>query len=1268
MRVFKCEKNMLAAIICFIAVSFSNAQVYNMGSTSTVSTCSGTFYDSGGGNANYTSNQNLQITFCSASPGQSIYLRFTAFLTENLRDTMSIYNGNSTSAPLIGTYSGTSSPGDVISSNPDNCLTVVFRSDGSINRAGWTALIGCGTPPVIPPTPCHAASAFCTGSNYNFPADTGTEAHVGPYYDCLFTRPNPVWYYLQIENSGDLDITLSNTANEDVDFVCWGPFTTPNSCDQLTVGKVVDCSYSTDATEQIEIQNAVAGEYYILCITNFSDLPTNFTLETAPNSTAGTNCAILCDITAMTANPGACNPVDNTHSITGTVTTQFPPATGTLTITTSTGQSVIINAPFTNTTGYTLPGVPSIGSAISVTAQFSTDTACNYTTVYTSPPSCQCVVDAAATSPICAGSAANLTAIPTATTITGYQWAGPNGFSSTLQNPTISPATSLASGLYTVTLTAGACTATDTVSLLVGATPVITPLVQDATCNTGADGSIAAANDALPPVNYQWTGGGTSTYPADSVIYGLAAGAYSVTVTGSNTCSATGTYQVAQPSALVFGSPVITQAACNTGGSIAVSATGGTGTIIFTWDNNQSGASIANLAAGPYTVTATDANGCTAQQTYNVTASPNAISFTAPVITDASCAGTANGSITAYATGGTGTLNYAWSNQQTGNAISNLQAGTYTVTVSDVNGCSASITYIVGENSQLQLAPPVITVVTCQSGGSITASVSGGTAPYNYTWSNTQQTGAYISNLSAGDYVLTATDANGCSTTDVYTVGTDPSAVAITNPVVTNVTCVGASDGSITVTFTGGTGAVTGVWSSGSYNATGNSVTGLAAGTYTVTATDQTNCSAIATYNITGPAGLTTTVPLISDAICYQSPTGSIDVTPVGGTPPYTFAWSNGQTGKTATGLIAGTYTVTISDANGCNTNVGGDVMEPKELVVDSVVTTPIKCADQQNGTITVFANGGTAPYNYSATPDGSNFNYGQNGVIDNLATGQYLIIVSDNAGCTTTQPADVGDAIPDEFDVLVDSTSCYGDDYNDGEIHITAISTQNGPYWYSIDGGAQQQQSGDFYGLVATKYTIQAISAKECTTSISAVVEQPLEMFADINPDTLVLALGESAEVLSSYQNGSNVMYSWNPEYGLSCGDCANPTVTAYNRTDYVLTISMQSGDALCYAKAKLHVGVEDAEDMYIPNAFTPNGDGNNDLFLVYSQDLQNTTVKVFNRWGELVFVSNNQFEGWDGTYKGLLAPSGLYTYTIQATRLDNSTAEKNGSIMLIR
>ena len=207
--------------------------------------------------------------------------------------------------------------------------------------SGFAATISCGTPPPPPPAPpgdaCNSAIPFCTGTTYNFPAGVNQPpAPVGPAYGCLGTQPNPVWYYLQIANSGTINITLTNSSSVDVDFIVWGPFTSPyGPClSGLGSNNIVDCSYSTAATEYIDIPNAVSGQYYMVLITNYSNANTNF-IFSQTGGAGTTNCNVLCNITAMTATAGPCNATNNTFNLTGNISTYAPPNTGTLTITTS---------------------------------------------------------------------------------------------------------------------------------------------------------------------------------------------------------------------------------------------------------------------------------------------------------------------------------------------------------------------------------------------------------------------------------------------------------------------------------------------------------------------------------------------------------------------------------------------------------------------------------------------------------------------------------------------------------------------------------------------------------------------------------------------------------------------------------------------------------------------------------------------------------------------------------------------------------------------
>lgn len=256
---------------------------------------------------------------------------------------------------------------------------------------------------------CSSAAPFCSGSTSTFPASTSTTAATGPNYGCLGSEPNPAWYYLQIDNSGPITITMSNSAGVDIDFICWGPFTSAAAgCASGLSGSAVDCSYSTAATETCDIPSAVTGEVYILLITNFSGLPTNISAaQTA--GTGSTNCSILCTMTGLTAVPGACNPATNTYSLTGTITYSTPPSTGTLTVTNScSGATQVFNPPFPPTsTSYTLTGLPANGAGCTVTAVFSDDPTCTLTTNFTAAPSCTvtCAISGITASPTACDSA-----------------------------------------------------------------------------------------------------------------------------------------------------------------------------------------------------------------------------------------------------------------------------------------------------------------------------------------------------------------------------------------------------------------------------------------------------------------------------------------------------------------------------------------------------------------------------------------------------------------------------------------------------------------------------------------------------------------------------------------------------------------------------------------------------------------------------------------------------------------------------------------------
>ncbi|HLP49245.1 MAG TPA: gliding motility-associated C-terminal domain-containing protein, partial [Chitinophagales bacterium] len=706
-------------------------------------------------------------------------------------------------------------------------------------------------------------------------------------------------------------------------------------------------------------------------------------------------------------------------------------------------------------------------------------------------------------------------------------------------------------------------------------------------------------------------------------------------------------------------------------GAIDVTVTNAVPTVTYAWFTGQNTQDISGIPQGSYTVTVTDGNNCTAIGSFVVN-EPAALVLTQPTIVQVLCFGGNTGSITVNNTGGTGPFSYTW-NPVGPNAVtySGLTAGNYDVTITDDNGCTDNATYQVTQPaSALAFAPAVIVDVACSGAptGSITVSVSGGTttSPYSYSWShNAGLNNPVASGLTAGQYTVTVTDANGCTLTQTNTVN-EPTPVTFGPPTIVNVTCAGGNDGSVAYNPTGGTGAYTYTWNG---VAGTNPQTGLAANSYTVVITDASGCTFSATVTVSEPAPLVI-APVATDATCNGAPNGSIDANISGGTTPYQPVWSNGETTEQIFGLLAGLYTITVTDGNGCTASSGANVNEPLQLSF-FLNAEQVKCPGDQNGSIEIVnTTGGTPPYNYAATMDGANFFYPGNipTKIEGLASGNYAVILSDGNGCTLVDTAFVPAPIGDTYSYTTDSTSCYGKEYTDGGIHVTGFTLQNMPYQFSVDGGLLQY-SGDFYGLAAGPHTVLAQNYFGCDTSFTVVIPEPVDAFAEALPGDTTIGLGESIQLSSAfgpYPTSTIVSYSWSPTLGLSCIDCANPIATPYAReTEYLLTITYNDH---CIATAGMTVVVDGGEPVFIPNSFSPNGDGNNDVFQIYGVGIKTIELKIFNRWGEKVYESNNQFEGWDGTYKGTIQQPAVFVYHVTVTYLNDKKMQKVGSITLIK
>ncbi len=516
------------------------------------------------------------------------------------------------------------------------------------------------------------------------------------------------------------------------------------------------------------------------------------------------------------------------------------------------------------------------------------------------------------------------------------------------------------------------------------------PGAQDNACSTGCTNTastinpIACTSYTSPSGNYIWTSTGSymDTIPnvagCDSII--------TINLTINNTSTLVATIVIdSLPSCNGFADAGATS-----------NATGGNTPYTYLWSNSATTASIAGVMAGTYNVTVTDTDGCTAGDTTTIT-EPLVLTSTMAVDSNVSCFGLMDGGATVSPSGGTTPYSYGWSNSATTASIAGVGAGTYIVTVTDANGCSVNDTAIITEPVTLRSVMAIDSNVSCfglMDGGAIVVP-SGGTLPYTYLWSNSATT-ASIAGVGAGTYIVTVTDANGCSVNDTAII-IEPLVLTSTMVVDSNVSCFGLMDAGATVSPAGGTTPYSYGWSN---SATTASISGVGVGTYIVTVTDNNGCSVNDTAIITEPLVLTSTMVVDSNVSCFGLMDGGATVSPLGGTSPYTYLWSNSATTASITGVGAGTYIVTVTDANGCSVNDTAIITEPVVLASTMAVDSNVSCFGLTDGGATVSSSGGTSPFTYLWS------NSATTASIAGVGAGIYIVTVTDNNGCSVNDTA----------------------------------------------------------------------------------------------------------------------------------------------------------------------------------------------------------------------------------------------------------------------
>ncbi|MBI2272137.1 MAG: gliding motility-associated C-terminal domain-containing protein [Bacteroidetes bacterium] len=778
---------------------------------------------------------------------------------------------------------------------------------------------------------------------------------------------------------------------------------------------------------------------------------------------------------------------------------------------------------------------------------------------------------------------------------------------------------------------------------------ILPPSVVNPKCNF-PNGSIAISIfGGATPYSYSW---GPSVSVSDSA-KNVSAGIYSLTVTDAYNCTNTRTITVVSsslpPNLIMSGS----SAGCYGASTGSASAVAKAGSPPYTYSWSPSGtttATITGQSAGTYIVTVTDSKSCTVTGSASIS-EPSAITLAGSSV-DASC-DNSNGSASVSPAGGTPGYTYSWSNGSSAQTISNVLGGNYMVTVTDNNGCTKTMAVVVNTTNSLTVSV-VAADILCysQSTGSASASITGGTPNFTYSWSN-GATSATAANLAAGNYSVTVTDQNGCSSTQTATV-TEP-----VSPVTLSVTSVnaicGKSDGSVTVIANGGTPGYSYSWNSGPTSA---GLTGISAGNYTVTVTDINGCGQTAAAVVTNANGPSISINVPANVLCFGKATGEAVVNVTGGTPAYTYNWNNGATGATAAGLTAGAYTITVTDQNGCSTTQAASITQPADSVAGIITVTNAMCGTG-DGIVTIAVSGGIPVYTYSWS-QGSTA-----ATISGLTGGIYSVTVTDNNGCSINTSATVITMPGILLNIMADSTTCA--ETTDGKIKIVPISGTP-VYTYSWSNGSTLDS---IVNLADGTYSVTITDAIGCQMSTSVAItfanSTPVADFS-FTPSGIVRP---EKQIFFTDLSTSGSSLLWN--FGESdpynnTSTLPDPSHSYYYMGVYCISL-VATNTAGCYSSVQKCIEVY-ADSMFVPNVFTPNNDGSNDLYSVKTYGMRNFDFQIFDRWGLIVFQGGSTSKiDWDGrTPSGMEAPDGTYYYLYTGESLKGKKYQGSGFLELIR
>ncbi|MBQ6275968.1 MAG: gliding motility-associated C-terminal domain-containing protein [Bacteroidales bacterium] len=767
--------------------------------------------------------------------------------------------------------------------------------------------------------------------------------------------------------------------------------------------------------------------------------------------------------------------------------------------------------------------------------------------------------------------------------------------------------------------------------------PTVTISGSNTVCYGTSTTLSADVSGGLASYTYLWSDNSTEqTFVTPNI---TEASLYSVTVTDENNCSATASVNVtigdtpdislsATTEQICLGKSTSLQANVSNAGSgysvqWTASPSAGSG---LTATSDES-ITITPTASGTYKYKVTlTAYSCGGGQPFvvsdSVSLTVNALPV--PTITNNSGTNELNCSVSSISVTASSGTSYQWSNSVSTANNTFATADTYYVTVTDINGCSATSSIPISQAEAFSASVSSVGTISCYGGTtSATITVSGGTPMYHYAWSNGQN--AQTANgLSSGSYTVTVGDSGGCTAVLPINI-TQP--MELGSSIVAHDVQCGVSQGSLNATVLGGTQPYTYMWSNG-VNTAEN--IGVAVGSYELTVVDANGCSATSTAQISRHGTLSVTASVSRPISCHGFSDGAVAAQCPNAAEPIIYSWNTGNVSSEMYNLFEGTYMVTVTDFGGCTGQAGVSLVSPQEMDLQEVAVSP-KCNNTADGMITVSAYGGMAPYNYLWNTSASESE------IANLNAGTYSLSVTDAAGCTLVRTISLAAPESITMEVAVQDIDCYGN--KNGRIEISAQGGAE-PYSYSINGHGVS--SGVLGNLKAGIYTVGAIDNNGCEVKQNVYILQPerMELTSVVTAPTCKDLNDASVEIAVA---GGTAPYSYNlGTYNSDSSVFASLRPSVYS----VFVTDANSCNSKVYS---IVVSESKIDCLRIPNVFTPNGDGVNDEWIIENIELfPEAHIYVYNRWGQLLYHGRGDSERWDGSYRGHFVPSGVYLYVV--------------------